>query len=439
MKTTITQFLRTALILVFVLIFAQKSMSQFTPGEGGSLPAFPNFVEAPNKISGLYVAYSQRRNNTFSSGTRAVVDLSFPEPSVFGAESYTLQYSDNNGQTWANYKYNNADVISTYNNFSLDLENNYWLRLLVNGGPKNGYTSNEVYAPLSSVDTRFSGWSLDEGMFITGIMAPFIGRGLEASYSVKKLADESDIAGYLTYQWYRVNPATYEMIPIKDATNLKYITAGEDAGYALCLRATGDGVNVGGFAQVISSWPNIFSVNAYTSNVSTTGFTLNLFNSTNGGLKLTDFALVDNTSTEVPINKLTQGENAAIYNFEATLDPSKEPYMLSKLNEFWVIASEIFPGHSMPMVFITFPSGINNLNNENISIYPVPSTDQFNFKSDLFVKSLKIYSVNGEKMFENELNKKTGSVDISNLSNGIYLVYFNTENGVKTMKLNVLK
>lgn len=84
-----------------------------------------------------------------------------------------------------------------------------------------------------------------------------------------------------------------------------------------------------------------------------------------------------------------------------------------------------------PMVFITFPSGINNLNNKNISIYPVPSTDQFNFKSDLFVKSLKIYSVNGKKVLENELNKKTGSVDISKLENGIYFVCFNTENGVK--------
>ncbi|MEJ1731193.1 hypothetical protein SMA90_33220, partial [Escherichia coli] len=85
-------------------------------------------------------------------------------PSNFGATGYTLQYSDDDGSSWSNY----SDV-STSNdgqdNFSLtNIGGNYQYRLLVNGGPCDGYTSNVVEADLSTVDARFTGWSLDESV-----------------------------------------------------------------------------------------------------------------------------------------------------------------------------------------------------------------------------------------------------------------------------------
>ena len=95
-------------------------------------------------------------------------------------------------------------MILTGDNFSLSPDASYTFRLLANGGPKNGFTSNEVLASLSGIDTRFAGWSLDENMFLTGIMAPNIGRGLEAGFTVRKLSDDSDVTGHLTYQWFKI-------------------------------------------------------------------------------------------------------------------------------------------------------------------------------------------------------------------------------------------
>lgn len=108
----------------------------------------------------------------------------FPLLRTIGANSYTVQISANNGQSWTNYQHAYEDLILNRDNFSLSPDASYTFRLLANGGPKNGFTSNEVLASLSGIDTRFAGWSLDESMFLTGIMAPNIGRGLEAGFTV---------------------------------------------------------------------------------------------------------------------------------------------------------------------------------------------------------------------------------------------------------------
>ena len=177
------------LLVMAMVIGMFPVMSSATEGGGteNNLPVFSEFASEANKIGGLYVSETDRENTTFGGGTRAVVDLKFPAPSEFGATNYTLQFSTDNGSSWENYQHNNEDLTTNGDNFSLNLEENYMLRLLVNGGPKDGYTSNAVEAPLSNVDTTFSGWSLDESMNLTGVMAPYVGRGLKASFTVKKL------------------------------------------------------------------------------------------------------------------------------------------------------------------------------------------------------------------------------------------------------------
>ena len=57
----------------------------------------------------------------------------------------------------------------------------------------------------------------------------------------------------LTYQWYRVNPDDWEDVALIDgATALTYITTGDDKGYHLMIKATGDDSNFDGFISFMS-------------------------------------------------------------------------------------------------------------------------------------------------------------------------------------------
>lgn len=437
MKKKFTLLNRILLILSVVLLFGQPIQAQFTAGDGGTLPTFTLFTIADGKIGGLYVSSSQRGNNSFSTGTRAVVDLSFPLPSTFEGDSYTLQFSTDNGSNWNNYQYDNADLSTTGDNFSLSFEADYMLRLFLNGGAKDGFTSNEVFAPLSSVDTRFSGWSLNEGMFITGIMVPWVGRGLEASFTVKKLSDESVITDYLSYQWYRVNPLSYEMNEISGATTLNFTTTDADVGYSLLIKATGDGTNVGGFSQVFSSSETIFSNKAFASNVTSSSFLLNLFKTTDN-LSISDLKLYDINYDEVTISSVVQGTNAAIYTITATMDVAKSPYFLQNNSDFWRIVS-VFDGYMMEGVNIDLGTGIDEIDENILQAYPIPTRDEIHFRTNNKITRAEIVNIRGMILLQSDINKNEGTMSTTDLSNGIYFLRLKTSNGIITKKIQVSK
>jgi len=444
MKKKFTSYGRNLLILAIVLLTSQTGYAQFTPGEDGSLPAFTPFTEIPGKFPGLIVTDSHRHNDIFFNGiqyTSAVVDLSFPEPSTIGADTYTLQFSADNGSTWNNYQYYGADVTSNYNNFSLSFDAEYKLRLLVNGGPKDRYTSNEVYAPISGIETRFAGWGLDESFYLSGVMSPNIGRGILASFIVKKLSDDSAIDGFLSYQWYRVNPVTFEMTAIPDATQLGYTTTIADAGYKLLIKATGDGINVGGFAQLLVSSPNTVANNAFVSNITGNGFTLNLYKSVSG-LTIDLLKLFDKDSNPVTINSVTQGSNSAIYNIAVNLDISKSPYYLTNISSFWNIVTIMGEGQfimSMPGVMFDFTTGIKSLKESDINIYPIPAIDFVNFRLNCVVYNAEILGLNGQSIIKTSINNNEGKINTSELNNGIYLLRLVTSNGVMMKKFEISK
>jgi len=430
---------RTFFLLTVLFFSLQSTKAQFTAGSGGNLPTFPTFTYESGEVGGLYVMYSQRANNSYTSGTKAVVDLKFPAPSTFGADTYTLQYSTDEGQNWSNYQYYNDDLTTTGDNFSLNFEDSYWLRLKLNGGEKDGYYSNSVYAPLSTVDTRFSGWGLDESMFLSGVMAPNVGRGLEAEFFVKKLSDESDVEGYLSYQWYRVNPLTYEMIEITDATNLSYTTTEADVGYLLSIKASGDDTHVGGFAQIFSFSETIIPNNAFASNSSSTGFTLNLYKSPSG-LEISDLTLYDKDYNEVTISSVTQGSNSAVYDITATLDPTKSPYTLQNNSFFWRLFSQV-EGENMTMegVSIDLTTGIEKLDANTLSVYPIPAIDAIHFKANNTITRAEIVNLKGDILIQSTVNAIEGSLNINELSVGLYILRLETTQGLLTKKIQVTK
>lgn len=432
--------IKKALFLVTISLFCwQTGKSQFTPGAGGNLPVFTDFTTIPGKIGGLFVNSSERENIVFFSGTNPVVNLDFPYPTVFGATSYTLQYSTDNGSTWANYQYNGADLTTTGNNFSLNFNGDYTLRLLVNGGPNDGYTSNTVYAPLSGIDTYFAGWSIDESMYLTGIMVPWLGRGVAASFTVKKLSDNSVVTGGLTYQWYRVNPLTYETVAIQGATTLNYTTTINDVGYLLKIRATGDGVTVGGFSDIFGSSKTIVGNKAFITNATNTGFTLNLYE-TLPSLTPNDLTLTDKNGNPVSITSVTQGTNAAIYNIAATLDTSVSPFYLTNKSTFWNIAFSMMQGDMMPGISISLAStGINGIPENTVHIYPLPAINTVHFEAGCSISHAEIINVNGSVLVESPVNNTEGTLDTSKLSAGIYFIRLSTSNGVIIKKIQILK
>ena len=320
---------------------------------------------------------------------------------------------------------------------------NYKLRLLVNGGPKNGYTSNEVYASLSSVDSWFSGWNLDESMYLSGVMTPWVGRGLLTSFTVKKLPDYSAITGGMTYQWFRVNPATSEMTPVPDSTRLGYTTSMADVGYLLAVRATGDGVNVGGFSQIMSSTPTVVPNLAEVHNVTSTGFTLDLYK-TISSLSASDLIIYDKTYTPVTINSVSQGANAAIYNITAALDTAKSPYWLKGTSNFWRIATEfktpmfteLMEGVSFNYSIVTKTEVAKDI---ELNVYPIPAKDNIWFKTNDRIGDATIFNVKGEKLLRSTFNSNEGVINTSGLSNGMYILRLKTSNGVQNRKIQILK
>ena len=79
----------------------------------------------------------------------------------------------------------------------------------------------------------------------------------------------------------------------------------------------------------------------------------------------------------------------------------------------------------------------NNVDIEDLVIYPNPTTDLFQIKNDANVSTVSIYNIVGRQI--STLNHSQGMVhDVSNLRAGMYLVRLENQNGevVKAMRLS---
>jgi hypothetical protein len=79
-------------------------------------------------------------------------------------------------------------------------------------------------------------------------------------------------------------------------------------------------------------------------------------------------------------------------------------------------------------------TGISNNNTSKLTIYPNPTTDFLNIKGSY--ASINIYDVFGKLVLTSKSRK---SIDVSNLSNGVYFVNINTENAITVKKITITK
>jgi len=306
----------------------------FEPGYLGSL-SLPVIDEAePNTFAGLFIENIER-NNDIVGGTDCEVMLSFPSSFELGAINVTLQYYDVGTSSWLNYG-SGIDYTTEYNNFVLTNPGIVQLRLKVYGGDMDGYVSNTVTTAHTNINTYFSSWGLDESMFLTGVMTPYVGHGLEASFAVKTLDLGTDVIGGLTYQWYRINPNTYEHQPISGATTLTYTTTTDDVGYFIGIIATGDEETVGGRIEIISNYePVLLTAEMYATNASNTGFDIH-FDHLVDGLNPDGFMISDSEYNEIEVVSITQGATAASYHVTIAAPVNNQALYVSYSDVCWI-------------------------------------------------------------------------------------------------------
>ena len=70
----------------------------------------------------------------------------------------------------------------------------------------------------------------------------------------------------------------------------------------------------------------------------------------------------------------------------------------------------------------------------NVSMYPNPASYRLNISAQSTIKSAAIYNLLGEKLMSLEINKNSESINVSNLSSGIYLIRYTMDNVTGTAK-----
>lgn len=142
-----------------------------------------NVISSPRNL--LFLENSQ---NTSTWGREA--DMFFPSVEDFGATRYVLYYSSTNDGVYNEYKpYGDTiDAVpqeSPIVGFGVPVPSGgAWFKLLIEGGTYDGEYSNRVFAPECTGDGRWSGMGLDESVSNTGVIAPNVGYGLSATFTV---------------------------------------------------------------------------------------------------------------------------------------------------------------------------------------------------------------------------------------------------------------
>ena len=311
-------------------------MNTYNPGYRGTIPLIDDTVPV-GTFGGLIITEVDRESN-WGGGTSMVVDLKFPFPFEIGVTYYTLQYYDSIGEVWADFMIDGYPLTTDWDNFSLRLSEGKTFRLLTD----TGLVSNTASFEATNVDTYYSGWYLDMSMFLTGIMSPFVGYGLElGDVTIYNLDGNPVMSGY-NVQWYRVNPYTFEEILISGATNHLYVTTSQDIGYYTMVKVFGDEINVGGMMKIYNMETVKIANYGYVTNETSMGFSIG-FDYIVDIEDLSMLAVYTMSGQYIEIDSITATSNPAVFDVEVNLihvdsihiNLVQPTYLLCQYNEFY--------------------------------------------------------------------------------------------------------
>lgn len=161
------------------------------------------------------------------------------------------------------------------------------------------------------------------------------------------------------------------------------------------------------------------------------------------------FTIADNMNAAVSISSIiTSSMNATILNSSGTPVGASQNNTGSTLNltriltpgDYFLKVSSTSPSNTnyqTPYVFnITTSLGTNNNNINSISFYPNPVKDILTIENFNYNKA-SVYSVLGQLLDVklNENNSSTSQINMSNFSNGMYIIVLENESGVNTIKV----
>jgi len=78
---------------------------------------------------------------------------------------------------------------------------------------------------------------------------------------------------------------------------------------------------------------------------------------------------------------------------------------------------------------------VQNIKSISLKTYPNPFNNNLTVESAEVMKSISIYSVNGQRIKDVTVNSTRASIGTSDFSKGVYMLKIETENGVKTMSV----
>ena len=142
---------------------------------------------------GLFIHKIDCGRYHFIEDTYPRIELHFPEPSMINASFYTLEYYDEEAKAFLPFIYNEEVVISDYNNLVLSLTDDFIFRLHALTIDNENYYSNSVNTKYSPFKNNFAGYNFDQSVFVSGIMAPHIGFGLDFSVTIYDISESENI------------------------------------------------------------------------------------------------------------------------------------------------------------------------------------------------------------------------------------------------------
>lgn len=150
---------------------------------------------------------------------------------------------------------------------------------------------------------------------------------------------------------------------------------------------------------------------------------------------------LDNTQNNVvAYYKFNQGFNAADNTSLTTLtdssgygiDGTLTNFALTGTTSNWQSGSAVTTGNTCSLILSNSNFEANKLN-----IYPNPSSGIFTINSEE-VLDVKVYDLIGKLIYSNKVNSGINQIDISNYSNGMYLLQYSTTSG-KTDSMKLIK
>lgn len=100
--------------------------------------------------------------------------------------------------------------------------------------------------------------------------------------------------------------------------------------------------------------------------------------------------------------------------------------------------SDVF-GMKIDDITVAAGTGIQEVANNSTVIYPNPANNVINVNSTSNINGVEIYTIAGQKVANYTANGTQTAISVSNLSNGMYLMKINTENGTSVQKFNVVR